>query len=53
MAGAFAAFGYAAGFILSAVGVIAASYALWHLVERPALRPSSHYRKVASNTEQD
>ncbi len=53
MAGAFAALGYAAGFLLSAVGVIAASYALWHLVERPALRPSSHYRKVASNSEQD
>ena len=53
MAGAFAALGYAAGFLLSAVAVIAASYALWHLVERTALRPSSHYRKVASNTEQD
>lgn len=51
--GVFATLGYAAGFTLSAVLVIAASFALWHLVERPALRPSSHYRKVADNTEQD
>lgn len=28
--------------------VIAASLALWHLVEKPALRPSSHYRQVTS-----
>jgi peptidoglycan/LPS O-acetylase OafA/YrhL len=53
MAGAFAALGHAVGFALSVLFVAAASYALWHLVERPALRPSSHYRKVASNTEQD
>ena len=53
MVGAFAAFGHAVGFALSALLVIVASYALWHLVERRALRPSSHYRKVASNPEQD
>ena len=53
MAGTFTALGCAGGFALSALLVIAASYALWHLVERPALRPSSHYRKVADNTEQD
>ena len=53
MVGAFAAFGHAVGFTLSALLVIVASYALWHLVERRALRPSSHYRKVASNPEQD
>lgn len=51
--GVFASLGYAAGFMLSAALVIAASYALWHLVERPALRPSSHYRKVAEYTEQE
>lgn len=33
---------------LAAVLVILASFALWHLVEKPALRPSSHYRKVAA-----
>jgi len=53
MVGAFEAFGHAVGFALSALLVIVASYALWHLVERRALRPSSHYRKVASNPEQD
>ena len=51
--GVFAMAGHAAGFALSALLVIAASFALWHLVERPALRPSSHYRKVADKTEQD
>jgi len=39
----------AAGFIgAGALVVIAASLALWHLVEKPALRPSSHYRLAAS-----
>lgn len=37
------------GFLSAAtLVVIAASFALWHLVEKPALRPSSHYRKAAS-----
>ena len=37
------------GFLsLAAVLVILASFALWHLIEKPALRPSSHYRKVAT-----
>ncbi len=36
-----------AGFLGAATFlVIAASLALWHLVEKPALRPSSHYRKM-------
>ena len=35
-------------FSLAALLVILASFALWHLVEKPALRPSSHYRKVAA-----
>lgn len=36
---------------LAATLVVAASFALWHLVEKPALRPSSHYRKVAAKPE--
>ncbi|WP_291201801.1 acyltransferase [Hyphomonas sp.] len=37
------------GFLaLAAVLVVLASLALWHCVEKPALRPSSHYRKVAA-----
>ena len=37
-----------AAFLAAAAAlVVAASLALWHLVEKPALRPSSHYRKVA------
>lgn len=47
MAGAFAALGVGAALTLSVALVVAASFLLWHLVERPALRPSSHYRKVA------
>lgn len=35
-------------FALAALLVVLASLALWHLVEKPALRPSSHYRKMAS-----
>lgn len=41
--------GAPAFFGLAALLVLLASYALWHLVEKPALRPSSHYRKVAEN----
>jgi peptidoglycan/LPS O-acetylase OafA/YrhL len=38
----------AAGFLgAAALLVVAASLALWHLVEKPALRPSSHYRRVS------
>ncbi len=33
---------------LAALLVILSSFALWHLIEKPALRPSSHYRKVAT-----
>ncbi len=39
----------AAGFLgAAALLVVAASLALWHLVEKPALRPSSHYRLAAA-----
>ncbi len=38
-----------AGFLaVATILVLVASFALWHLVEKPALRPSSHYRKVAA-----
>jgi peptidoglycan/LPS O-acetylase OafA/YrhL len=41
----------AAGFFVAAtLLVMAASLALWHLVEKPALRPSSHYRQMASES---
>jgi peptidoglycan/LPS O-acetylase OafA/YrhL len=40
-----------AGFLaLATVATLAASFALWHLVEKSALRPSSHYRRVAAET---
>nr|WP_321359474.1 acyltransferase [uncultured Hyphomonas sp.] len=48
MAGLFVQLGFAAGFVMAALCVFAASFLLWHLVEKPALRPSSHYRQVAS-----
>ncbi len=38
-------------FALATLLVLAASFALWHLVEKPALRPSSHYRKVATRND--
>ncbi|MFN4225915.1 MAG: acyltransferase family protein [Hyphomonas sp.] len=43
--------GAPAFFVLSAILVLAASFALWHLVEKPALRPTSHYRKVAAGND--
>ncbi|MFN7056736.1 acyltransferase family protein [Hyphomonas sp.] len=49
VAGGFAAsLGFPAFMALGAGLSILASLALWHLVERPALRPSSHYRKVTA-----
>ncbi|MEX1251992.1 MAG: acyltransferase, partial [Hyphomonas sp.] len=47
-AGLVAALGLPGFFLLAAALVILASLALWHLVEKPALRPSSHYRKVSA-----
>jgi peptidoglycan/LPS O-acetylase OafA/YrhL len=47
MLGVFAALGPIAGFVLTGFIVIAASLLLWHSVEKPALRPSSHYRQAA------
>lgn len=44
MAGVFAAIPFGGGFALAALLVVIASFALWHLVERPALRRDSHYR---------
>lgn len=48
MAGAFATLPFAAGFGLAALGVLGVSLALWHLIERPALRRDSHYRIAES-----
>ncbi|MEH6411880.1 MAG: acyltransferase [Hyphomonas sp.] len=47
MLGVFAALGPVAGFGLTGLIVFAASLLLWHSVEKPALRPSSHYRQAA------
>lgn len=47
-AGLLTALGAPAFFALATLLVLAASFALWHIVEKPALRPSSHYRKVAA-----
>lgn len=47
-AGLVATLGLTGFLALAALLVILASLALWHLVEKPALRPSSHYRKVAA-----
>lgn len=46
MLGVFATLGHVAGFVLAGLIVFAASLLLWHSVEKPALRPSSHYRQV-------
>jgi len=47
MLGLFAAAGPIAGFALTGFIVFAASLLLWHSVEKPALRPTSHYRQAA------
>lgn len=49
-AGLAATLGLAGFLALATVLTLAASFALWHLVEKPALRPSSHYRRVAEDT---
>ncbi|KCZ54013.1 hypothetical protein HY29_02795 [Hyphomonas beringensis] len=51
--GVFAGAGLVGGFALSALLVVGASFMLWHVVERRALRPSSHYRKVAASNVQE
>ncbi len=43
-AGVFGALGLRGGVIVAAVLVSVASFALWHMVEKRALRPTSHYR---------
>lgn len=50
-AGLLTTLGAPAFFALAAILVLAASFALWHLVEKPALRPSSHYRKMAARND--
>ncbi len=47
-AGLLTSLGAPAFFALATLLVVLSSLALWHLVEKPALRPSSHYRKMAS-----
>lgn len=47
VAGLFSALGFGLAFLISVLLVTAASFALWHLVEKPALRRDSHYRKVS------
>ena len=49
-AGIAASLGLGAFIAVATVATLAASFALWHLVEKPALRPSSHYRRVAAET---
>lgn len=48
--GAFKALGASLGLALAFILVFGLSYGLWWFVEKPALRPDSHYRK-ASQTE--
>jgi peptidoglycan/LPS O-acetylase OafA/YrhL len=50
MAGLFTHVAYSAGFALATLLVFGASFVLWHLVEKPALRPSSHYRQAAAES---
>ena len=45
--GVFGGIGAAGGLIASAVVVFGLSFALWWLVEKPALRRDSHYRRVS------
>lgn len=49
-AGAFASLGLGWGFVLATGAVLAVSFLLWHLVEKPALRRDSHYRLVSEDT---
>jgi len=48
-AGLAASLGLAAYLALATALTLAVSFALWHLVEKPALRPTSHYRRVAKD----
>ncbi|MGB3625934.1 MAG: acyltransferase [Henriciella sp.] len=47
MLGLFASLGFGLAFGLALALVTAASVLLWHLVEKPALRRDSHYRKAS------
>ncbi len=49
MVGLFSTLGTVGGFALAGILVFAASYILWWSVEKPALRRSSHYRKVSKS----
>ncbi len=46
-AGLFTAIGAVGGLVVAAVFVFGLSFALWWLVEKPALRKDSHYRRVS------
>ncbi|MEO0607969.1 MAG: acyltransferase [Pseudomonadota bacterium] len=46
-AGVYAALGFIGGLAVTVVLVFGSSYLLWWLVEKPALRRDSHYRKVS------
>ncbi len=48
-AGLAASLGLAGFLALATALTLAVSFALWHLVEKPALRPTSHYRRVAKD----
>ena len=50
MAGVFSAAGPSIGFAAAAVLTVAASFLLWWLVEKPALRKDSHYRQAARDS---
>lgn len=46
MLGLFSALPLPAAFTVAAILVLVSSFILWHLVERPALRRDSHYRRA-------
>lgn len=48
-AGVYKALGFAGGLAVTIILVFGASYLLWWLVEKPALRRDSHYRKASEN----
>lgn len=48
MVGLFAQAGLVTGFAVAGLLVFTASFLLWHVVEKPALRPSSYYRQAAA-----
>lgn len=45
--GLFASLGFGVAAVVATLVVLLSSFLLWHLIEKPALRRDSHYRKVA------